>query len=266
MNNQLDTITAEALQKMRDRQAQWEKRHEIQKTPEQIEKEVEYWNRVYSTEAKRNTAPSARAMTPEKITYDEARKKIGRLLQERADEITRIEGREFRWQFDENEKRILQNMTRYFINDPACEWSLTKGLFLYGVPGTGKTEIMRIFCRFAAENDLKKKFEFSSLSEIHAKAKADKENDPISSNVQFDRVFDEFGRNTGPVIRFGDPLDINETLIEQRYERSRRYGQITHLIANGTPNDMQELFSPMIFDRIRQMCTSVHFQGESKRK
>ena len=200
------------------------------------------------------------------MDYDTARRKVWAIMQERAAQIEYLDNQRFEWEFDEHEKQILKNLTRYFINDSNCEWQLTKGLFLYGAPGTGKTEIMRAMSRFCEENDLRKKFVFGSLSEIYSRTKSDKDFDPITPNVQFDRLFDEFGRNTGPVIRFGDPLDIVEVLIEQRYERSRRYGQLTHFIANGTPNEINELFSPMVFDRLRSMCTSVHFKGKSKRK
>jgi hypothetical protein len=157
-------------------------------------------------------------------------------------------------------------MTRYFINDPACEWPLTKGLFLFGMPGTGKTELMRVFSRFCEENMFSKQFHYCNLSETYTRAKSDKDFDPITPNVQFDRAFDEFGRHVGPVLRFGEPLDINEAIIEQRYERQRRYGQLTHFIANVTPNDIENALTPMIFDRIRAMCTGVPFSGKSKRR
>jgi hypothetical protein len=152
-----------------------------------------------------------------------------------------------------------------FINDPACEWPLTKGLFVYGMPGTGKTEVMQIFERFAALNSLPKAFSFTSMAEVYVKAKSDKGFDPVTPNIQLDRCFDEFGLHTGAVMTFGESLDINEAIIEARYKRFRQGGQLSHFISNMTTAEVQAAFSPMIFDRIRSMCTSVHFKGKSKR-
>ena len=113
---------------------------------------------------------------------------------------------------------------------------------------------------------MQKRFEWTNLSETYTLAKTDKEYNPVVQNVTMNRAFDEFGRYSGGVIRFGDTLDINEAIIEQRYERWKRYGQFSFFIANVTPNDLQSLVSPMLLDRIREMCTSVLFPGQSKRK
>jgi DNA replication protein DnaC len=265
----LEQVSADALQAMRDRQREWEERSSpghTPATPEQIAATAAYWEKVFSETPKRYEGPAVRSIAPEAMDYETAKRKVWEILQQRAAQIEYLDNEPFRWQFDEQEKRILQNLTRYFINDPGCEWSLTKGLFLYGVPGTGKTEIMRAISRFCEENDLRKKFVFCSMSEIYTTAKSDSKYDSITPNVQFDRVFDEFGRMTGQVNQFGNLIDINETIVEQRYTRSRRYGQLTHFIANGTPNEINELFTPMVSDRLRSMCTGVYFKGKSKRK
>ena len=230
------------------------------------DQEREYWQRVFSgPQAKPVLTVSRRTVC--EMDYETARKKVWALLLLRAAHIADLENNpEFRWDFSDDERAILQNIVRYFVNDPECQYPLSKGLFLYGAPGTGKTEIMQVMERFCRENELSKAFEFTSLSRVHIQAKAEKDFDPITSNVQNDRCFDEFGRFVGPVTRFGESLDINEALIEIRYERFKRYGQLTHFIANTTPNELEGAFSPMIFDRLRSMCTSIAFKGESKRK
>lgn len=226
---------------------------------------ADYLRRLFAEPGTRQTVMVVRRVAQE-MDYADARRKVWALLQMRAAHIETLDNRPFEWKFDEGEANIVRNLTRYFINDPACEWPLTKGLFLYGAPGTGKTELAQVFARFTEENFLSKQFTYSSLSEIYVRAKSDKDFDPVTPNVQFDRAFDEFGRHTGPVLRFGEPLDINEAIIEARYERQRRYGQLTHFIANTTPNETQTAFSPMIYDRIRSMCTGVVFTGKSKRR
>lgn len=237
-------------------------------TPEQQAKTAEYWQRVFSDVSPVvQSAIMVSRRTAQEMEYETARKRVWSLLQLRAAHIIDLENNpEFRWIFSDDDRANLQNIVRYFINDPACAYPLTKGLFMYGAPGTGKTEIMQVMERFCRENTLTKSFELTSLSAVHIQTKAEKDCDPITKNVQHDRCLDEFGRFVGPVTRFGESLDINEALIEMRYERFRRYGQLSHFIANTTPNEMQGAFSPMVFDRLRSMCTSIHFKGDSKRK
>lgn len=226
--------------------------------------EVEYWKKVFDTKAPEHPL-TFRFLINQEMDYSDARRKVWALLELRAAHLIALGNESFKWEFSEEQKGVIQNMIRYFINDKACQWPLNKGLFIYGAPGTGKTEIMRVMERFTRENNLSKTFIMSSLSEDHIKFKSDQAFDPITQNVMFNRCFDEFCRHVGPVQRFGESLDINESIIELREARHKRYCQFTHFIANATPNDSKDYFSPMVYDRLRSMCTSVLFKGTSKR-
>lgn len=238
---------------------------------EKTDAERAYWNKmVFRGTAPKQTMP-VRSFSKE-MEYQDARKKFWAILQFRAATIETLTETPFEWRFDEREAEIIKCLIRYFINDPAPiilpdgkKVEIHKGLFVYGSVGTGKTEIMQAFFKFCSTHNLCKSFRFTSMSAVHIEAKTNKDYDPVSENIMYDRIFDEFGRHTGPVIRFGDQLDINEAVVELRYERWKRYGQLSHFVANAQPNDLETMFSPMIFDRIREMCTSVLFPGKSKR-
>jgi Cdc6-like AAA superfamily ATPase len=269
MENQEQIATEQVLNAMRQREKDYLERKApgaIEQTPEQIEFARQYWQRVFS-EPQKNTGLSMSRNTNQELPFEDARKGFWSILQLRAAHIEVIDNTPFEWVFDDNQKGIVQNLIKYFINDASCIWPLTKGLFVYGAPGTGKTEIMTALSEFCwrREPQLTKYFKMCSLSQIYVDAKSNKESDPIQPNIQNDRCFDEFGRYTGAIMRYGDLLDITEAIIEQRYERARRYGQLTHFIANATPNELEGSFTPMVFDRLRSMCTSVHFSGTSKR-
>lgn len=235
----------------------------VEPTAEQLKKIAAY------REAISNPRPqieaTARAFKIE-MPYEEARRKFWAVLQMRAAAIEVFTEQPFQWEFDETEIEAIRDLIRYFINDPESKKPLFKGVFLYGAVGTGKTEIMQAFQKFCENENLEKRFKFSSMSKIYTDAKTNKDFDPISENVTCDRLFDEFGRYSGAVLNFGESVDINEIIIEQRYERWKRYGQLSHFIANATPNDLGDMFSPMIFDRLREMCFSVLLPGKSKRK
>jgi len=271
MEKDIDKIAAELANNLSPDQLRekWESRQmdsSIVPRMESSELEKKYWQTVWSNSGKNINYIPMRQHKPEAIQYDEARRKFWAILQFRAAAIETLSEQPFSWRFTDEEKTILQNLIRYFTNYQASKYPLHKGLFVYGAPGTGKTEIMIALQKFCEANELQKAFKLTSMSAVHIQTKTDKEFDPVTINVQYDRAFDEFGRHAGAVIRFGDSLDINEAIVELRYERWKRYGQLSHFIANATPNDVRSLFSPMVYDRIREMCTSVLFPGESKRK
>lgn len=235
-------------------------------SPEQIEAARAYWETVFDEKKhKPNQSLFVSRPVKQEMEYEKARREVGRILLDREEQIEIIQDRPFKWIFNETDKNRLKNITKYFINDPTSEYPLTKGLFLYGANGTMKTETMAAMEIFCKQNDLTKKFYLNSLSSLYAQSRTDKDFDPITAYVQFDRCFDELGRYVGPILRYGDPLDINEVLIEERYGRNRRYGQLTHYIANATTNELNQALSPVVFDRFRSTCTGIYFEGTSKR-
>ena len=183
---------------------------------------------------------------------------------ERAEQLTAIHGA-FDWVFNGEEKERNANILKWFINDATGALPLHKGLLFYGLPGTSKTEIMSAMMKLAHSSKLTKSFEINQMSKIYELTMTDKNYNPIGSNVQQSRCFDEFLRFEGSVSVWGNLINVNESIIEQRYLRFSRYGQLTHFIANFTPNDIQKKLTPMAFDRLRQMTTGVYFKGESKR-
>lgn len=252
-----------SLDELRRRQS-GELKHRA-KTPEEIESKKEYWAKVFAEKPAKPELLMCRS-TAQEMEYEDARRKFWAIMQIRAAHIATLENNpQFEWVITPEFGAILKSLVKYFINDCTSKFPLTKGLFIFGENGTGKTETMQAFAAFAEKYNLSKRFVFGSMSEVYSKARADKDYDPITPNEQHDRCFDEFGRTVGPVMRFGDVLDINEAIIEARYNRFRRYGQITHFIANMAPNEAEAKLSPMIFDRLRSMCTSIEFPGKSKR-
>lgn len=270
MKKDIDEIAKElahglSLEQLRERQRGGVMFNGERKEPteEQLGKIAAYLEEVRNPRPPDETKARAFRMA---MPYEEARRKFWAVLQMRAAAIEVFTEQPFRWEFDETEQEAIRDLLRYFINDPESKRPLFKGVFLYGAVGTGKTEIMQAFHRFCENEGLEKAFKFSSMSKTYTDAKTNKDFDPVSENVTSDRLFDEFGRYSGAVLNFGESVDINEIIIEQRYERWKRYGQLSHFIANATPNDLGDMFSPMIYDRLREMCFSVLLPGKSKRK
>ena len=234
----------------------------VQLTEQQREYQRAYFERIRQGK-KYEAAPRQRIFRQE-MPYQTAREKFRLILEDRTKQIE-IQKPGFKWVFSEADRVIWSNALKYFINDPSCIWPLTKGLFFYGGFGTGKTELFQMLERFCRESDLQKAFKFTSMSGEYVRARSEKEYDAVAPNVQFDRVFDEVGRYTGTVNHYGNPIDLNEANFEERYRRWQNYGQLTHIITNLDTHGMEAHLSGMLFDRIRSMCTSVFFEGNSKR-
>ena len=234
-------------------------------SPEAAKALQDYWQRVFAEKPAPQPYLMVTRRTAQEMDYDEARRKFWNMLQMRAAHIAiATDNPEFKWEFDEDRIDVIRNMLKYFINDPSGKYPLTKGLFVFGMSGTMKTETMEMLARFTQEYELTKRFEFVNMSAVYDSARRGA--DEVQVQEQFDRCFDEFGRITGTVLQYGNPIDLNEAILEARYIRFQRYGQITHLITNATPNATETMFSPALYDRIRSMCTGVLFSGQSKRK
>lgn len=198
------------------------------------------------------------------VAYEDAWKVFARYMRQREYEITANTGKVFSWSFDDGMKRKIAAILRYFVNDPAGPLDLRKGLLVYGLPGTGKTEVMAAVEFVAKSLDLGKAFEWTNLSMAYTSAKGDLHHDAIGPNLTRDRLFDEFMRHSGPV----NPrnVDINEAIIEFRHDRWTRHGQLTHFISNMDMKGIEASgLTKMAFDRVNQMTTGVLFHGQSKR-
>lgn len=260
----------EQLQAMRDAEAAFlearRDRARIEPTPEQVQAEVEYWHRVF---APRQYRPSLNVVQRrnKEMEYEDARHRLWAILKFRAAEIISATGRDFNFHFQPEQLEVIRGMIRYFINDPASPYALEKGLFVYGDNGTGKTEIMHAFSRFCEQYDLSKKFRIVQMPDVYRRAQSGE--DVAEQYQQQTTCFDEFARVTGTVLQYGNPVNPNESILEARYLRFKRYGQITHLIANATPGDItgtNSVLSPAVQDRIREMFTPVLYPGKSHRK
>lgn len=257
---------SELLQLMRQAEENFRNRHERRRPESTLpgKDESEYWRMVFSEPAKPALTVTVRRER-EAMAYEEARRSFWKSLVTRGNAIAEIEDRPFQWEFNDDMKAVIRNLLLWALHDPESEYPINKGLFVYGAPGVGKTEIMDVLGLWMSANNFGKAFSVKSMSTIYAEQRTIKDFDALEIYQQNTRCFDEFGRTTGPVKVFGNDIDLNEAIIEARYERFRKFGQITCFISNGTPEEFENMLTPMILDRLRAMCTPVWFSGKSKR-
>ena len=255
------------LEKMREAAERFKNRHTYRRpatTQEQSENVAKYWENVFQSKPKQ-TSKVVKALVQES-DYKTFRKAFIFEMERRADEIAIITANpNFKWEWSEEQGAVIKKLIQWFINDPQCDIPLSKGPFLYGMPGTGKTEIVKALGVVASDLELSKRFEYICMSDEYEKARHNSQYDPITPNLFSNRCLDEFGRHFGAVKSYGNETDINESVIEGRYARFMSYGQNTIAVTNASPNELLNLFSPMVADRVRAMCAGLLMPGNSKR-
>ena len=201
------------------------------------------------------------------MSYDDACNSFKEIRLQRGIEIRNKVNPDFKLTLNETDVMIIENLLRYFINDPNSKLLLHKGIWLFSKAGVGKSEFMNLFSIFCKKNKLSKSFEFINISEEYTRARNDKNCDNITKLSQGNKCFDEFLFQYGEVNSYGNKINLNEALIESRYIKSQNYCQLTHLTSNVTPNEAlsEKLLNLRIIDRLNSMCNLLFWEGDSKR-
>lgn len=165
-----------------------------------------------------------------------------------------------------NEQRpIVQKLAYYFSgNEFPGGYDLSKGIFLFGGCGAGKTSLFKIF------QEARVRFGFplqlNHTPTIYSDFLA-------SGNVDFDpylkkeRCFDDAGAEQMEIMSFGNRVHILPQLIILRYETMQRDGTLTHFTSNLTPTEMVKRagFDDRVKSRMNEMFNIVHLPGDDWR-
>ena len=132
----------------------------------------------------------------------------------------------------------------------------TKGLFLYGPNGTGKTTSM--------QPHLKAKWNGSSIDICMLVQKNGR--GYLQKYSMHDMYIDDLGREDTTISSYSDKdIKVMHDLIFIRYQAFKQ-GYKTHFSSNLGFGELQERYGIPIVDRIKEMCDIVEFKGESLRK
>lgn len=173
----------------------------------------------------------------------------------------------------------------YFSGDTRFEsgtTSLTKGIFLVGPVGVGKTRLMRFFMDNPHQsfgmpsctdienkwtnNGAKEPFTINDIGiiEYYSSVQKAPKSDPYLHEFR-GICFDDLGTRDNPVQkRYGEEKNVMQEIILNRY-RSVPFNQ-THFTSNLGADGTEQKYGTRIRDRIREMCNVIEIGGKSRRK
>lgn len=144
----------------------------------------------------------------------------------------------------------------------------TRGLFLKGVSGIGKTAGIRL---------LAAKFKWPVLTArqiqgVFTQCESDLHFlEFIDAQNEFDEiqtlVIDDIGTEDCPVVKFGTQTNVIATALERRYEYAfTRFAVRTIVTTNLTDAELRQRYGYRIDDRLNEMFTFRQVNGKSLRK
>lgn len=196
---------------------------------------------------------------PQCMDYYEAKKIVAELL------IIRLARENKKLFFTPEQKEVIADITAYFIGDPGSSIPLTKGIFLYGGVGVGKSFIMQTMAKFCELAEIKPMLfkEISTKSLMQEVADEGKVR-PIRKYFTGNVMLDDLGEERQDVKLYGNTENPMDLLITERYTRFQEKGMITHATSNLPPNKLS-IYGTRLFDRFGDMTHAVLLPGGSKR-
>lgn len=175
--------------------------------------------------------------------------------------------------YDHNNTEVIKNLFLYFTGQTGG-YDLSRGIWLMGGNGTGKTSLLNIFSGFGKKRyDGFRVYDCGKVANDYAMngdLDAYTYNHNGYSRRAVSMAFDELGRETIPSNHFGQKLNVMQHILHIRYNLWRAEGIQTYITTNCDANEIHRLYDSendrFISDRVREMYNIIHLGGESKRK
>jgi len=176
------------------------------------------------------------------------------------------------FEVDENNVIFLNLICKYFARDPSFEsehlGDLSKGLYVCGPNGTGKSSSFKIIQNISIKYQLKSLwFPIIETYKVVEKFNIERQKDFVTKNYSKGRyLFDDLGAEVeaNNNFVFGKD-DIFAKIMQSRYDEFIRKGTFTHITSNLNIEQIRQRYGSRVEDRFVEMFNLLELNGESKR-
>jgi len=166
----------------------------------------------------------------------------------------------------EERKELYLQLIYYFFNDKRFNGDLSKGLFIHGNKGTGKTIAMQVFRTLAFNNVIRtgKGFILEPCESI-----------VLSYEIQGAQTFERFNKHSHCLedlgaerkiaLHFGTPCNVMREILLMKYRQWQETGKPTYITSNYNYELIAKEYDMRIEDRFREMFNNIVLTGKSLR-
>lgn len=173
---------------------------------------------------------------------------------------------------DEKNRTFLNLICKYFAKDRSFETDhrgdLSKGLFIIGPNGTGKSSSLRIMQLISRKYNLQSLwFPIIETYKVVENYNTDRHKDFVLENYSKGKyLFDDLGAEpeASNTYVFGKK-DIFTGIMQSRYDAFIRKGTITHITSNLYVADVKARYGSRVEDRFYEMFNILELDGDSRR-
>jgi DNA replication protein DnaC len=207
--------------------------------------------------------------TPQLLDYPTARRLVWAIMK------ATLGQRQKAMQVDDNNRPVIVQLIKYFINDPDCELDLQKGILITGGVGSGKTFLLDTMQAFTLAAKLPSRhFRTERCVEVADLIRSQNSSDPKATGRAATKLahlmhgawnFDDIGHEPLSVKVWGDDRQVMEPIFTRRYTQFTAGDCITHGTTNLGKQGLRDYCGDRVADRFEEMFNFILLDGPSRR-